>query len=48
VKFNLLDFQKPPRQAHQNRYRKPKGTYRWVVAADGVNGYATIAIIKRV
>ena len=42
-----LEFSKSTRQANENRYRKPKGAYRWIVSADGTNGYATI-LIKRI
>jgi hypothetical protein len=42
-----LDFSKSTRQANENGYGKPKGAYRWIVSADGMNGYATI-LIKRI
>jgi len=41
------DLSKSTRQANENGYRKPKGTYRWIVSTDGMNGYATI-LIKRI
>jgi hypothetical protein len=42
-----LDFSKSTRQANENGYRKPKGAYRRIVSADGMNGNATI-LIKRI
>jgi hypothetical protein len=46
-RLKALDFPKSTRQANENGYRKPKGVYRWIVSADGMNGYATI-LIKRI